>query len=137
MKDCIFCKIIKGEIPSAKVYEDEFVISFLDIAPNNKGHCLVVPKKHSNDFLEMDEKSIDSVFCAAKKIANAIKNSLKCDFNIVMNNGKSAGQVVFHSHVHVVPRFEGDGFEYQKSKKEYKGSEIKEFAEKIKAHING
>ena len=108
MKDCIFCKIVKGNIPSAKVYEDDDMISFLDIAPNNKGHVLVVPKKHTENLLEMNDADLNAVFNAVGKVSRAISKSLKCDFNLIMNNGKDSGQIVFHSHVHIIPRYEGD-----------------------------
>ena len=137
MTNCIFCKIIKDEIPSAKIYEDDKVFSFLDIAPNNKGHALVVPKKHSENFLGMDDDEKMAVFAATGKISGAISKALDCDFNIVMNNGKNAGQVVFHSHVHIIPRFQEDGIRFQVVHKKYEGNEMKEFAEKIRECIDG
>ena len=106
MEDCIFCKIVDGKVPAAKVYEDDKVIGFLDIMHENKGHCLVVPKKHSQTLIEMGEEDLIAAMKAAKKVASALSLSFgNGSFNIVMNNGKEAGQVVNHSHIHLIPTF--------------------------------
>ena len=132
MPDCIFCKIIKGEIPSHKVYEDKKVFAFLDINPVNIGHVLVVPKNHSLDLSEMTDQDIKDVFLAAKKIADAVmKGTGAAGFNLGMNNKKAAGQLVMHSHLHIIPRFEGDGLKHWPGKK-YAESE----AERIRADIS-
>ena len=108
--DCLFCKIIEGNIPSSKVYEDMHVVAFLDINPVHPGHTLVVPKHHSVNLFDMPEADIAAVFSAAKKIAQAVKDATGAGgINMNMNNDKVAGQVVFHSHIHVVPRFDNDG----------------------------
>jgi histidine triad (HIT) family protein len=135
MKDCIFCKVIKGELPSAKVYEDDKVIGILDISPNNKGHCLVIPKKHSKDLLDMNEDDLTATINAIQKISNAVSRAFNCGFNIVMNNGKEGGQVVFHSHIHIIPRFANDGIKFEVKHLKYEGDEMREFAEKIRKHI--
>lgn len=110
MDQCIFCKIIAGEIPSTAVYEDEDVRAILDLNPAARGHVIVLPKKHAADLFEMEEEQVAKVFIAAKKIAEALKKTYQCDgVNIVQNNGAAAGQTVFHLHVHVIPRFENDG----------------------------
>ena len=136
MEDCIFCKIADGKIPAAKIYEDAYVISFLDIMPANKGHCLVVPKKHSQTLIEMDDKDLAATIMAAKKVAKAISLSFgNASFNIVMNNGKEAGQVVNHAHMHIIPRFQKDRLRIKWSHLKYEENEIKEYAEKIKKFI--
>ena len=136
MEECIFCKIIAGKVPSAKVYEDEHSISFLDIMPANKGHCLVVPKKHSQNLVEMGDDEIMNAMKAAKKVARALSLSFgNGSFNIVMNNGKEAGQVVNHAHIHIIPRFQKDRLRIKWSHLKYADNEIKEYAEKIRKFV--
>ncbi len=113
MTECIFCKILNNEIPSTKLYENESVYTFLDIRPINKGHALVVPKRHSETFLDMASADIDSLFKAAQKVATAVMEGMNADgFNIGMNNFPAAGQEVPHSHVHIIPRFSDDGLKH-------------------------
>lgn len=105
--DCIFCKIIEGTIPALKVYEDQKVLAFLDINPRAKGHCLVIPKKHCSDLTELSDEQIGELFSVAKTVASNTKERLGASgFNIFLNNGRSAGQIVTHLHVHVMPRYE-------------------------------
>ncbi|NLD38286.1 MAG: HIT family protein [Desulfatiglans sp.] len=107
MENCIFCKIIKGEIPSFKVYEDENVYAFEDINPISEGHTLVIPKRHAQDLWEIDAESLVAVHLASKKIMDAIKKALKPTGVVAMQlNGKSVGQAVFHYHLHLMPRYE-------------------------------
>lgn len=107
MTDCIFCKIIAGEIPSYTVYEDDVVKAFLDISQGTPGHTLVVPKKHVKDLFAYDEGLAAAVFSRLPKIARAVKNSNPAikGMNIINNNGEVAYQSVFHSHIHLVPRY--------------------------------
>lgn len=136
MKDCLFCKIIAGEIPSHKVYEDENTFVFLDINPTNIGHTLVVPKKHSRNIFDIEKDDLDNVFQTSQKIAKAIKKSLKTDgINIISNNELAAGQLVFHTHIHIIPRLANDGFKHWKGKREYKEGEANSIANKIKEKI--
>ncbi|MBI3027496.1 HIT family protein [Candidatus Woesearchaeota archaeon] len=136
MEDCVFCKIIGGKIPSAKIYEDEKVISFLDIMPANKGHCLVVPKIHAQTLVEMGDEDLSAAIKATKKVARALSLSFgNGSFNIVMNNGKEAGQLVNHAHIHLIPRFQKDRLRIKWSHLKYEGDEIKDYAEKIKKFI--
>ncbi|MBQ7641366.1 MAG: HIT family protein [Acholeplasmatales bacterium] len=103
---CIFCEIIKGNIPSKKVYEDDKVLAILDISQITKGHTLVLPKKHFDNFLDIDEEYSNAVFNAARKVTKMINNAYKpLGFNIINNCGETAGQSVMHFHVHVVPRY--------------------------------
>ena len=136
MEDCIFCKIVDGKIPAAKVYEDSKVISFLDIMPANKGHCLVVPKRHAHTLIEMDEEDLVASVKVAKKVSSALSLSFgNGSFNIVMNNGKEAGQIVNHAHIHIIPRFQKDRLRIKWSHLKYDDNEIKEYAEKIRKFI--
>lgn len=136
MDDCIFCKIIKGEIPCTKVYEDENILSFLDIAPANKGHCLVVPKEHYDTLIAAPEEIINYSMKVAKKVARAMSASLANEgFNVLINNNQVAGQLVPHAHVHIIPRFKGDGIRLNWTAKKYKEKEIGEFADKIKKFL--
>lgn len=131
MVDCIFCKIIKGEIPSTKIYEDKETLAFLDINPVNYGHVLVIPKSHSENLLAMKEHDMSAIMKTAQKIANAIMKGLKADgFNIGMNNYPAAGQLVMHSHIHIIPRFKNDGLKHWGSKK-YGNNKNNETAEKL------
>jgi histidine triad (HIT) family protein len=112
MSDCIFCKIINGEIPSAKVYENEHVLAFLDISQVTKGHTLVIPKVHKENIFELTSDIAKNLFEAVPKIANAIKQTYNpVGLNLLNNNGEQAGQTVFHYHLHIIPRYgKGDGF---------------------------
>lgn len=105
MDNCIFCKIIRGEIPSVKVYEDEKVLAFEDINPISPGHTLVIPKNHAENIWEIDEKDLTAVQRASQKIAIAIKKALKIDGIACMQlNGRAVHQEVMHYHLHLVPR---------------------------------
>ena len=104
MEDCVFCKIIKGDIPSYKIYEDDSVYAFLDINPSSPGHTLVIPKKHSEDIFDIEEDDLKKVIFVSKEIAKKMKD-LGCEgVNIYNNNGAVSGQIVFHFHIHIVPR---------------------------------
>ena len=107
MTDCIFCKIIEKEIPSYPVYEDDLVYAFLDITQTTKGHTLVIPKKHVTDIFEYDETLASDVFTRIPKIARALEKAFPdmVGLNMVNNNKEAAYQSVFHSHVHLIPRY--------------------------------
>ena len=109
MSDCIFCKIANGEIPSATLYEDEDFRVILDLGPASKGHTLILPKAHAANIYEISDDMAAKAMILAKKMATKMTEALKCDgFNIVQNNGEPAGQTVFHFHMHLIPRYEGD-----------------------------
>lgn len=109
-EDCIFCKIAAGEIPSKTIYEDEEFRVILDISPAVKGHALIISKDHYANLFELPEALAVKVMILARKLAAHMKEVLQCDgFNLVQNNGKAAGQTVFHFHMHLIPRFENDG----------------------------
>lgn len=108
--ECLFCNIISGEVPSSKVYEDEMVYAFLDIAPSSNGHTLIMPKKHVERFNDMSPDDAALFFKSVNKIAKAVEKGVSADgSNIGLNNGKAAGQEVPHVHIHLIPRYEGDG----------------------------
>jgi len=110
MEDCIFCKIIKGEIPSAKLFENDKVYAFLDIGPVHKGHSLVIPKEHYETLMDIPDEILKEMAAALKIISKAVKKATSADgISIGMSNYKAAGQVVPHAHFHIMPRFEDDG----------------------------
>jgi histidine triad (HIT) family protein len=126
MDNCVFCKIIKGELPSSKVYEDEHVIAFLDIAPINKGHTLVVPKAHSESITTVASEDQAAMMQVAPRIGAAMMRAVEADaFNLILCNGKNAGQVVMHSHLHVIPRMANDGVRIPARSVEYDSEEEK------------
>ncbi len=130
--ECIFCKIIKGDIPCTKVYEDNHVLAFLDIGPINKGHALVMPKEHYETLLDIPQDLLCEVAKATKKIAKAIKEGTGCGgLCILQNNFKVSGQLVPHYHAHIIPRTEADGLKHWPQGK-YDEGEAGKVAEKIK-----
>ena len=130
--DCIFCKIVAGELPCYKVYEDDDVLAFLDVAPVSFGHVLVVPKKHFVNMEDIPEDELCKVIKAVKKIGKALKGGLGvAGYNVQVNNDPIAGQIVPHIHFHVIPRREGDGLELWPQGK-YGEGEAEEILEKIK-----
>jgi len=133
--ECIFCKIIGREIQAEIVFENKEVISFLDIRPVNKGHCLIVPKKHFEHFLELDEKTLSSLVKTCQKVAKAMVQALNAGgFNLILNSDKVAGGEIAHPHFHLIPRFQGDGVK-NLPHKNYEEGEIKEFAKKIRSFV--
>lgn len=108
--DCIFCKIIAGEIPSQTIYEDDQFKVILDVAPATRGHALILPKDHYANLYELPEEKAVDAMKLAKKMMAVMTDKLKCDgFNLVQNNGEVAGQTVFHFHMHLIPRYKNDG----------------------------
>ena len=108
--NCIFCKIANGEIPSATLYEDEDFRVILDLGPATKGHALILPKNHFANLFEIPEDIEAKAFVLAQKMATKMKKVFDCyGFNIVQNNGTTAGQTVFHFHIHLIPRYDKDG----------------------------
>jgi len=138
MKDCIFCKIIAQEIPGHVVYEDEFVLAFLDISQTTVGHTLIVPKKHRIDVFEMEASAMEQVFSVVPKVARALKETFGCSgINVVNNNGESAGQTVFHYHVHLIPRYGKDqfGIIFANNMKDYDVETLATLKDRIKENI--
>ena len=132
-KDCIFCKIIAGEIPSAKIYEDEAVLAILDINPVNLGHTLVMPKDHYANMEEVPEEILCEVMKAVKKIGRAIKQGLGIEgYNLTENNDPIAGQLIPHLHFHLIPRIKGDGLHLWPQRKYEAAGKMDEVAGKIR-----
>jgi histidine triad (HIT) family protein len=132
MNDCIFCKIIKGDIPSTKIIETDTVFAFLDARPLHAGHTLVIPKEHHESIIDIPTNILQDVIAVAQKVARAIKLSLPADgVNVSQNNGKAAGQVVYHLHFHVIPRYANDGYKHW-SRENPVGEKDEDIAEKIK-----
>ena len=133
--DCIFCKIIDGEIPSAKVYENEHVYAFLDISQVSKGHTLVIPKKHTRNIYDTPAEVSKNLFEAVPRIARAIRQAYEPDgLNILNNNEAAADQSVFHLHIHLIPRYTGvEGYRpiWNTHEKDYTPEDL----QKIAAHI--
>ncbi|WKC78854.1 HIT family protein [Borreliella turdi] len=120
MYNCIFCKIVNKELPSYKVYEDDLVLAFLDINPLAVGHILVIPKEHSENLLNMDDKFNERILRVCKKISNALKKinlGIYGGINIYSSLGAVAGQEVFHTHFHIIPRFKNDGLGFKRGNK--------------------
>ncbi|MBU5594007.1 HIT family protein [Amphibacillus sp. MSJ-3] len=138
-EDCIFCKIIDGEIPSAKVYEDEDVYAFLDISQVTKGHTLVIPKAHVKNIYQTDEDIASQLFARVPKICQAIEKSFKPKgINILSNTGELAGQSVFHLHLHLIPRYDQtDGFnpKWVTHNDDYSSEDLAEIANLISQNI--
>jgi histidine triad (HIT) family protein len=136
MADCIFCRIIQGEIPCAKVYEDDLVLSFLDISPINSGHTLVLPKKHYTTLFEVDPDSLKACILASQRIAEAVYKGVKADgLNFLQNNFRAAGQLVEHVHFHLIPRYENDGFLSSWPGKQYSSGEMDKTLKNIQAQL--
>ena len=112
VSDCLFCGILAGDVPSSVVYRDELVSAFMDIRPVNPGHVLVIPVRHAAFLAELDEQSGGHLFRVGQRVAQALRGSgLRCEgVNFHLADGAAAGQQVFHVHLHVFPRFKGDGF---------------------------
>ena len=107
--DCIFCKIVAGELPSQRVDEDELTIAFMDINPATRGHALVIPRRHSKDLIEIDAEDLQATVVAAQRLARTIRERLEPDgINLLNSCGPAAWQTVFHFHIHVIPRYAGD-----------------------------
>lgn len=139
MSDCIFCKIIDGEIPCTKVFENEHVLAFLDISQVTKGHTLVIPKVHKENVYELTPEIAKELYSVVPQIARAIKQELNpIGLNTLNNNGEAAGQSVFHFHLHLLPRYgKGDSFGlvWKTHTSEYNSEDLKALADSITQHI--
>lgn len=136
MDNCIFCKIVNGEIGSQTVYEDEYFKAIMDISPSAMGHVIILSKNHAEDIFEMTEEDLSRGLIVARKVARAVKDATGCDgVNILQNNGKAANQTVFHYHIHVIPRFNDDTIKIKWEPLTVDMDEISVMAEKIREHI--
>ncbi len=131
MNDCIFCKIIKKQIPADFIYENDKIVAFLDIHPSNKGHTLVVPKEHHADLLETPDNVLAEIMSKTKQIAPAVIKAVNAQgFNTIFNTKPAAGQMVFHTHLHIIPRFTNDGLKHWPEQKTT-AEELKKVKEQI------
>ncbi|HCO28273.1 MAG TPA: HIT family protein [Lachnospiraceae bacterium] len=132
-EDCIFCKIANGIIPSATIYENSDFKVILDVSPASKGHTLILPKEHFDNIFDMDADTAGKLFSLAAAVARALKQATGCDgMNIVQNNGEIAGQTVFHFHMHLIPRYEGDSVQVSWEPGTATKEELNEFAAAVK-----
>ena len=132
MPDCIFCRIAAGQLPAARVLETKDVLAFLDIAPVNYGHTLVIPKVHYQNLLELPDELWMEMGQVSRRVAQALRATLYAQgFNIGMNNFEAAGQVVFHAHIHVIPRYFSDGLKLF-PQESYKPGDLEKTAEKLR-----
>jgi len=136
--ECIFCKIINGEIPAVKVLDEESVLAFMDINPSSRGHLLVVPKNHAENIFEIPESDLATLIKAVKKCAGAARDALRADgVTILQLNGKASDQIVPHLHIHVIPRWENDGLSVSTwEMKPGDMEEIQEIALKVKEYLS-
>ncbi|MFA6604157.1 MAG: HIT family protein [Patescibacteria group bacterium] len=131
MENCIFCRIAAGEIPALKVYENDALVAFLDIQPANPGHTLIVSKRHYPTLADTPDEELGPLFVAAKMLGKSAAAAVGAGgFNIIVNNGPVAGQIIPHVHIHAIPRFEDDGHRHW-SKKSVSQEEMVEIAGKI------
>ena len=136
MKDCIFCKIANGEIPSATVYEDKDFRVIMDISPASEGHMIILPKEHAKNVFELSDEVASKIYVLAKKLAIALKEELDCDgINILQNNEEAAGQTVFHLHMHIIPRYYSDDINITWTPGETNSDSLAEMAKSIGSRI--
>ncbi|MBI5789404.1 MAG: HIT family protein [Candidatus Schekmanbacteria bacterium] len=134
--DCIFCKIIQGQIPCQKLYEDEHVISFLDIYPAGPGHSLVLPKTHFDNLLEAESEVLGQIMQACQTVAKTLQAVLKADgFNIFLNNGQAAGQIIHHLHYHILPRFANDDLHIKLPSHKYQPGEMEQIQKDVSSDM--
>jgi histidine triad (HIT) family protein len=132
MAECVFCKIVSGEVPAAVLIETEKVTSFLDVSPVNPGHALVVPKRHVHSLISLSQDELHTAMFLAKRIASALlETTPSTAFNILQNDGAAAGQLIDHVHFHVIPRHEGDGFEFGWRQLGYEAGELQALQQAI------
>jgi histidine triad (HIT) family protein len=131
--DCIFCKVIAGEIPGERIYEDDHAISVMDINPWTRGHAVVFPREHAANLFEISDDDLQHVAVAAKRVATMMRDTLDCDgVNLLQSNGSAAWQTIFHLHVHVIPRYEGDPMQLPVRPQQAKPEELAEVAKEIR-----
>ena len=132
-EDCIFCKIVSGEAPSEIVQEDERTVAFMDISPWARGHALVIPREHVRNLYEISDEELGATMAAAKRLAERMRDRLDCDgVNILNSSEPAAWQTIFHFHVHVIPRFEGDHMQLPPKPRDVDKDEIAEIAGRIR-----
>jgi len=136
-RSCIFCDIVEGQAPADVVFEDKETLAFMDINPANPGHTLVIPKLHVRDIYGLDEEAAAAVMKTTVRVAKAIKRTLQPDgMNLVQSNERAGGQDVFHFHIHVIPRWYGDGLRLARPPEVRKTMPIKEAAARIRHEVS-
>jgi histidine triad (HIT) family protein len=131
--DCLFCKIVAGEIPAQRVDEDEHTIAFMDINPWTRGHALVIPREHSRNLYEISDESLSQTAVAAKRLALRMKERLGCDgINLINSTELAAWQTVFHFHIHVIPRYEDDPLQLPTKPQQADPDELAKVAEELR-----
>ena len=137
MQDCVFCKIVAGQIPSTRVYEDEHTLAFMDIGQVNPGHVLVAVKKHADNLYALDDAQAAAVARSCARVARAIRDAFSPEgLSVYQANGKAAGQTVFHYHAHLLPRHAGDGMELIWPVKNPPREMLEAYAGKIRAQLS-
>lgn len=137
IEQCVFCKIVAGEIPANKVFEDENFVAFLDIKPNNLGHTLLIPKKHYKNLFDLPDNLLEKLGKPLQLVAKGVLSGAQATgVNIGMNNGETAGQLVWHAHLHLIPRYKDDGLSHWQAKENITTTDFEEMAQKIKENIN-
>lgn len=137
MTDCLFCKIVRGELPSYTVYENERTLAFLDIHPTNPGHTLVIPKQHTKNIFEISQGDWAALSETVRMLAGKIESAVGADgINIMMNNREHGGQIIHHAHVHIIPRFKNDGLKAW-SHTDYQEGGAESVLDQIRAIIKG
>jgi histidine triad (HIT) family protein len=131
--DCIFCKVLAGDLPSERIYEDEHTVAVMDINPWTRGHAVVIPRKHAENLFEIEDEELEHVAVAAKRVATTMRDRLDCDgVNLLQSNGAAAWQTIFHLHFHVIPRYEDDPLELPTRPKQASPEELAEVASEIR-----
>jgi histidine triad (HIT) family protein len=134
--DCVFCKIVGGQLPATKIYEDAVTLAFLDVGPISDGHTLVVPKRHFEKLHDCPADLLGQICGCLGKIADAVSAAMNSDgYNMLCNNGRAAGQIVEHLHFHIIPRNDGDGLLNRWASYTYEKGKIETVAEKIRHNL--
>ncbi|SDI84614.1 HIT family protein [Natribacillus halophilus] len=138
MADCIFCKIVAGEIPASKIYEDDDMLAFLDLSQVTKGHALLIPKEHQQDIFSLKEDTAAKLFTKAPTIATALQKTFDCEgLNIVNNNGEQADQSIFHYHLHFIPRYGNDPlFRWADNSNDYTQEDLQAYARDVRENFS-
>ena len=132
-EDCIFCKVLAGEIPGERIYEDEYAVAVMDINPWTRGHAVVFPRKHATNLFEIEDSELEHVAVAAKRVATKMRDTLDCDgVNLLQSNGKASWQSIFHLHVHVIPRYDDDPLQLPTRPQPAEPEELAEVAKEIR-----
>ncbi|HOU55068.1 MAG TPA: HIT domain-containing protein [Myxococcota bacterium] len=138
MEDCVFCRIVEGSLPCARVYEDQDFLAFLDIRPVHRGHLLLIPKTHRVRLTDLPEEILARELPLAARLARAVLAATGAtDFNLLNTNGPASGQEVFHHHLHVIPRAPGDGLRLSIAPASYGPGEMEALAERIAEQVTG